>query len=160
MPSPSSELKLDPGPQPRRRPRQTCSRCVLWTSLALVGLAASYGAYVVLRYAVRFVNTPHFLQLHDLSVPYKPNEVLKPLVSREQTFDVVATVWVHRDGGSDAGDASALKTGRQELAEDVVYSDTVFRGLRLKDKNVKTAVNLSVPTEVLYVLQFYVYFKS
>ncbi len=150
MPATPTDLKLDPGPQPRRQSRFGCCKCILWAIITIVCLVSSYAGYAFLRGLTMWFKAPHSHLFQDLSVPYKPNEVVRPLVDTNQTFDIVATVWVRQDTLDlvlDGDNATHVPT----LTEEVVYSGTIFQGLRLSDKNVRSTVNLNVPTEILCV---------
>ena len=71
--------------------------------------------------------------------------VVRPLVDRDQKFDIVTTVWVRKLDPRD--NASARYDWMH--GEDHIFSDTVFRGLTLMDEHVHTQVNLSIPLETL-----------
>lgn len=169
MPSPTpistSRFNLDPGPQPRRRVKLGC-RSFLWMLATLAGVVGCYFTFYVLRTAARSVTAPHYHQFQDLTVPYKTKDVVRPLVDSDQSFDIVATVWIRKSpNASDAdvgtatmtavGDWGYKKQAPPRLIEEPIFSDTVFRNHHLRDKIVKTAVNLSIPTEILYVLYFF-----
>lgn len=64
---------------------------------------------------------------------------MRPLVDREQGFDVLATVWIKN------------RHGEVGVNETVVFSGKVFEGLKLRDKHVRRKVELNVPTNILYV---------
>ena len=83
-------------------------------------------------------------------MPYKLNEVVQPLVDRNTTFDIVATVWLRQNELEQAAEGTNVTKG-PILVEDAIYTNTIFRDLHLKDKGVKTTVNFSIPTEMLYV---------
>ncbi|KAJ7575994.1 hypothetical protein C8J56DRAFT_800926, partial [Mycena floridula] len=91
--------------------------------------------------------------------------VVQPLVGKEQTFDIAVSVWQKRYATGDAirVDSSGKWPMKfkgdlyMELDEDwlytyncldererVVYSDIVFRGLRLQDKEVHARLNFQV----------------
>lgn len=152
MPATLQELKLDPGPQPRRRSKFSCKR-LLWTIVAIVCLALTYVTvvYLILRNMTNWIGAPHSHLFQDLTVPYKRNEVVRPLIDSNVTFDIVATVWLRQNDLQPASEDTNTTKG-PILVEDAIYSDTLFRGLHLKDKGVKTTVNLSVPTQILYVI--------
>lgn len=158
MPStPSEPLVLDPGPQPRRRSRPSC-RCFLWLCLTLFCIISIYLGFLTLRTIVNLIKSPHSHQFQDLNILYSPNDVVKPLVDSNQTFDVVATVWLRQPIDTTLEGWHGAE-GSKLLAEEAIYSDTIFRGLHLKDKNIRAAVNLSIPTEILCVL-FYMSFAG
>ena len=149
MPATHEGLKLDPGPQPRRRSKSGC-KCLLWTIVVIVCLIVTYFVYVILRNVTNWFREPHSHLFQDLTVPYKLNEVVQPLVDRNTTFDIVATVWLRQNELEQAAEGTNVTKG-PILVEDAIYTNTIFRDLHLKDKGVKTTVNFSIPTEMLYV---------
>ncbi|KJA18904.1 hypothetical protein HYPSUDRAFT_144309 [Hypholoma sublateritium FD-334 SS-4] len=142
----TQELKLDPGPQRRQRSKFSCKR-LLWTIVVIVCLALTYVVYLILRNVTNWIRAPHSHLFQDLTVPYKRNEVVRPLIDSNATFDIVATVWLRQNELRPALEDTNTTKGPM-LVEDAIYSDTIFRGLHLKDKGVKTTVNLSVPTQI------------
>ncbi|KJA18913.1 hypothetical protein HYPSUDRAFT_205001 [Hypholoma sublateritium FD-334 SS-4] len=158
QPSHASNFQLDPG-VPRRK-----SRLAVHSVLkALFVLGCLWAVYVVASavYAgVRSRNAPHPTLYQDMDVPYKPSDVVRPLLDAKQTFSVVATVWA-RDpefGGEDvssvgSADAKAqgdLVQGGPVLHERAIFSDTIFRDLRLESetRDIQTAVKLKIPTSI------------
>ena len=71
--------------------------------------------------------------------------VVRPLVDREQGFDVLATVWM-RNRHEEEGEGEEVGVN-----ETVVFSGKVFEGLKLRDKHVRRKVELNVPTSILCV---------
>ena len=134
--------------------RVTCSLTrSLWILLLSILLSAGYSGYNVVQKNYIHAKDPHRALYQDLRVTHGPEDVVHPLVDADQTFDIVATVWLHtdprepatnvtRDGIPVWGDPSAL-------VETAIFTETVFRSLRLRDKNVKAAVKFQVPTEIL-----------
>ncbi|KAG6886858.1 hypothetical protein C0992_001980, partial [Termitomyces sp. T32_za158] len=78
-------------------------------------------------------------------------KIARPLIGSEQTFDLAVTVWLRTEEHEDD-----LNYADEEMSEHPrfnpippaipLYSDTVFRGLRLSDKNTYATVNFTVPT--------------
>lgn len=141
---PHGELRLDPGPQARQKSG------VNWKCIALscVTVGSLLGLFLVFK-AFKIVLMPQDEGMRaklyqDLTVPFAPREVVRPLVDSTQTFDVVVTVWLRQDIQK-----THVDEGGPILSEKAIYSDTIFRGLRLEDKNVKTALELKIPTEIL-----------
>lgn len=175
------KLDLDPGPGARRRKASMCScRCLCWTiCIPLLGLAAwaviYYGANVVQQ--TRF---PH-KSLYHTGPSYNPEDVIRPLISDEQRFDIAVSVWVRApedeeaefkrlrpespiqeeaptstqiDMGGRLGKvwmAVSLDEGNKMLSdEDILekplFSDVVFRSLRLSDKHASARVDFRLPT--------------
>ncbi|KAF5364954.1 hypothetical protein D9758_008110 [Tetrapyrgos nigripes] len=81
--------------------------------------------------------------------------VVQPLISKDQTFDIAVSVWIR----ATAAEEMEWRAGQGELYTPLVfeddrkllfrplYSDIVFRGLRLSDKNKYASVNFTFPTE-------------
>ncbi|KAF9557906.1 hypothetical protein CPC08DRAFT_819607 [Agrocybe pediades] len=143
---PDPALQLDPGPEPRpQTSRRRCTPCkyCCYTLTTICTLS-------ILFICIRFIQgtwkdalAPHKDMYHDLNndAPYDPLLVVRPLVEKDQVFDIVATVWMR-----DVDRARGEKKRGIELVEKAIYSDTVFRGVKMSDKNLRTAVNLEVPT--------------
>jgi hypothetical protein len=141
---PTGELRLDPGPQARRKSSVNW-KCV---ALSFVTVGSLLGLYLAFK-AIKVVLLPQdegtrAKLYQDLTVPFTPREIVRPLVDSTQTFDVVVTVWLRQDIPK-----THMDEGGPILSEKAIYSDTIFRGLRLEDKSVKTALELKIPTEIL-----------
>ncbi|KAF8962873.1 hypothetical protein BDZ97DRAFT_1920205 [Flammula alnicola] len=93
-----------------------------------------------------FLQGPHNALYQDPKTHYKPHEVVRLLIDSNQTFDIVATIWL-RTSGQSTLDSKGERSG--PLTKEAISTDTVFRGLQLKDKNVRTSVNFRVPIETL-----------
>jgi len=83
---------------------------------------------------------PHKHLYQDLSND-TPHEIVHPLIDKDQKFDIVATVWIR--------DVKGTKTRDKNLVETVIFTDTIFSGIKMSDKNIRTSVNLDIPTDVL-----------
>ncbi|KAJ3523861.1 hypothetical protein NMY22_g11250 [Coprinellus aureogranulatus] len=124
-----------------RVPSALSKSLLLWAILG--GIAVWVASDLWSRFEI-WAYTPHqFLyENRTLEEVTDLQEVVRPLVDRDQRFDVVATVWSRRPGPH---------IGARN-AEDVLFSDVVFRGLTLGSKGVRSQVNFSVPLSVLSVL--------
>ncbi|KAJ7600247.1 hypothetical protein C8J56DRAFT_813027 [Mycena floridula] len=117
---------------------------------------------------------PHIARYQNQTLEQVQNRslVVQPLIGRDQTFDIAVSIWLLRPGRqnhnlyeSNTGWPMKLKPARfgfgQVLDEDwlytynrleeneqAIYSQIVFRGLRLKDKDVHTEIQFQLPTEV------------
>ncbi|KAF8962870.1 hypothetical protein BDZ97DRAFT_1662418 [Flammula alnicola] len=153
--SSSAELKLDPGPPPRRRSKIGC-QCTLWTLFTIVCVGGSFLVLKFLYSGFNHLRAPHPKLYQDMKVPYKLNEVVQPLINSNHTFDIVATVWLRKPAPiQDDDDATnkILEDGGPILVEEAIYTGTVFRGLHLKNKDIKTAVKFRVPTGIFKNLE-------
>jgi len=147
-------LVVDPGPPTRNKPRVTRNSArSLWILLLVILISGGYFGYSVVLTSYIHSKHPHRALYQDLTVKYGPGDVVRPLVDANQTFDIVATVWL-RTGPREPA-ANVTKDGTPvwhdplALVETAIFTETVFRGLRLRDKNVKAAVKFRVPTEIL-----------
>jgi archaellum biogenesis protein FlaJ (TadC family) len=140
-------LILDPGIAPARNRRTSGCKCMLLAVGALVSLLFSIGIAKIGSDLFYDLGNPHRIlyQNETWSEVKNISTVVRPLVDRYQKFDIVATVWVRTIDPGD--DASGLYYNW--VYEDPIFSNTVFRGVRLMDKHVHTKVNLSIPLETL-----------
>ncbi|KAG6840561.1 hypothetical protein C0991_005837 [Blastosporella zonata] len=86
----------------------------------------------------------------------KNQAVVQPLIDRQKTFDLAATVWLrtskdasHINGTyASKGDTASADIDEEveHLTEESLFSDIIFRGVKLSDKNLHTTVNFTVPT--------------
>ncbi|KAF5370516.1 hypothetical protein D9615_010329 [Tricholomella constricta] len=162
-----SEGILDPGAPPRRKSMSGC-KCLVFSAVTviLLGIGLAFLSFVT-NLASLF--TPHRALYHNATLERIANRasVVQPLVGREQTFDLAATVWLrtsiqgkHRDfeypvkeeikvenvEERSEEEAKEGQPGDNVLVEKALYSDIIFRGVRLTDKNLRTTVNFTVPT--------------
>ncbi|KAG6825244.1 hypothetical protein H0H92_004300 [Tricholoma furcatifolium] len=161
------EGQSDPGPE--RRSRSGC-KCSFFSCCGVlsVGIIA-FVLYLCLQYANEFLNallTPHEVLYYKSATQTVTNinrvAVVRPLVDREQTFDLAATVWLrtskeatHIGGiyaaeGAEAVEDAELEAGGavNGVEEQALFSDIIFRGVRLSDKNLHTTVNFTLPTDL------------
>ncbi|KAJ7112451.1 hypothetical protein C8R43DRAFT_1138932 [Mycena crocata] len=84
----SGKLGLDPGPGPRRRKTSLC-RCLCWSiCIPLVCLAT----WAIFSFATRFVQEARFPH-KSLYSTSGAKDIIRPLISDEQSFDIAVTVW-------------------------------------------------------------------
>ncbi|KAG6825593.1 hypothetical protein H0H92_003163 [Tricholoma furcatifolium] len=130
--------------------------------------------YLCLQYVNEFLNTlltPHEVLYYKSATQTITNinrvAVVQPLVDREQTFDLAAaTVWlwtskeatyiggIYVSKGEEAVEDAERKAGGavNGVEEQALFSDIIFRGVRLSDKNLHTTVNFTLPTDLLFPL--------
>ncbi|KAJ7766864.1 hypothetical protein B0H16DRAFT_374333 [Mycena metata] len=176
-------LRLDPGLTPRRlRKTSLCScKCFCWTiSIPLLGFAA-WTSFLFATSLFREYASPH-KPLYHTGAPYYNSEVIRPLISDEQTFDMAVTVWLRApeeaeaefrrlklerappkeetppapvemklDGLGKVWASLSLAEGNtrfrdEEILETPLFSDVVFRGLRLSGKHALATVDFRLPT--------------
>ncbi|KAJ3507413.1 hypothetical protein NLJ89_g6317 [Agrocybe chaxingu] len=143
MSTSDSNLRLDPG-APVRKKRMSFCRCLLWT----VFLTLAFGVgWMFWKFALAFVDTgraPHWQYYYkgDEKIA-NMGDVVRPLINQNQTFDIMATVWLRSDDGT-----SEANSKDSSLLEELVFSDIIFRGLRHRDRNIHTSVQYQIPTKI------------
>ncbi|KAJ6502149.1 hypothetical protein C8R45DRAFT_1092043 [Mycena sanguinolenta] len=167
----SEKLRLDPGPGPRKA-RKTSKLCkyICWgISIPLFGFAA----WTVIPFGIQVVQDvrfPHQALYHHPQSSYGPGDVIRPLITDEDTFDIAVSVWLRAPEEEEAESRRlnfpevpsnqlvdfdnlqdiwmGLKTpdGRDTyVLENPLFSDVVFRGLRLSDKHALAKVDFRLP---------------
>jgi hypothetical protein len=114
----------------------------------LITLLGSIGMAKLASSIFKGMREPHNFLYENKTLAEVRNmsTIVRPLVDRDQKFDIVATVWVRRP---DPRDNASWYWGH---GEEHIFSDTVFHGVTLMDEHVHTQVNLSIPLETLYVV--------
>ncbi|KAF9553624.1 hypothetical protein CPC08DRAFT_767400 [Agrocybe pediades] len=144
-------LKLDPGrPTPKiRKPRSATYR-LSYKALAFLALALlGYLGTSLVRYLLFVPHSDMYYRTRDKT---SPDEVIKSFIAEDETFDILATVWIRDDDvytyeppGSNAGiEGSPSKV----LRERAIFLGTVFRRVKLSDKGLETRVPLQIPTAI------------
>jgi hypothetical protein len=150
---PNAQLNLDPG-SPRRRSISGCKCLLIAAAIALVSAAALFFIGVVTKVVGNLSNLHRALyQNATLEQVSNRASVVQPLINRNDTFDIAATVWLRSKGSREhevavKGEGDGTKV-QAEVLETPLYSDIVFRGLRLTDKGRFATVNFTLPTEIL-----------
>jgi len=152
-------LKLDPGPAPRSKGTARSRFVYKILRYAFSLLAIALLGYVALSIVRRLRFTPHKEMYHKLGNDIRVGEVVQPLIGKNQTFDVVATVWIRDDNPNPRpGDYESMPSIRgsvsKHITEKAIFTDTIFRGVSITDKGLKTSVQIEISTAVLYVLKF------
>jgi hypothetical protein len=146
-----SQLTLNPDPPPRRKSTWASGcKCLFITGFLFLVLFVIVTFVVFIRTAHRSLKAPHpwLYQNATWGEVKEKGAVVRPLVDREQGFDVLATVWMRNRHGQ--------KEEVEEVGvnETVVFSGKVFEGLKLRDKHVRRKVELTLPTRILCVSFF------
>ncbi|PPQ97465.1 hypothetical protein CVT26_002813 [Gymnopilus dilepis] len=92
----TSQTPLDPGPPPRRKSTLSC-KCISWTLFVVISLFALYWGLKLAFMTYHQVREPWSSLYQDPKKPYRPQDVVRPLVDKDQTFDIVATVWLRTE---------------------------------------------------------------
>jgi hypothetical protein len=137
----------DPVPAPRRKRRVSGCKCLIATGI-LISLLLSMGTAKLVSEVYRGVREPHdaLYENKTLAEVEDMSTIVRPLVDRNQKFDIVATVWVRT---LDAPVDPLCERYEWMHKEDLISSDTVFHGVTLMDEHVHTKVNLSIPLGTL-----------
>uniref|UniRef100_A0A0W0FRS2 Uncharacterized protein n=1 Tax=Moniliophthora roreri TaxID=221103 RepID=A0A0W0FRS2_MONRR len=174
---PQSELDLDPGITPRRKPSSGW-RFVSWIGVGICVLFILNLIFSASRAIFNFTQFAHTSVYQnqtweEVAASGTHDAVVRPLINDTQTFDVAITVWLRRTyeermeiqmsqspltgvlNGLPA-DMLDFRENWQYLVayqdddeyEKAIFSDVVFRGLTLKDKDVGAKVPLQIPTQV------------
>jgi hypothetical protein len=126
-------------------------KLIIGATFAVLGVGI-YSTSLISQF-VTSLSHPYQHLYHTASEVLDYTSVVQPMITHNQTFDIAATVWLrttesieHADtiGGQRLGETQAM-----EVTETPLYSDIVFRGLNLSQKNVFSAVHFSLPTAIL-----------
>ncbi|KAJ3574379.1 hypothetical protein NP233_g1800 [Leucocoprinus birnbaumii] len=144
-PSLGGQLQLDPG-APERKPRSATKVC-LWLTFTFLVIAGCSLVHFIAQRALYGIQHPHSNHYHP-----KPESevtdwspVVRPLITKKDSFDIIASVWAHDDRGEDGG----LYIDGEERPERLIFSKPVFRNVNLKGKTQFTNVTLRVPVASL-----------
>ncbi|KAF8815502.1 hypothetical protein BYT27DRAFT_7249163 [Phlegmacium glaucopus] len=152
---------VDRGPPKRSKPWVAWNFTrSFWTLFLVTSFSGGYFVYNTIHTGYILAKDPHRSLYQDLTATYGQQDVVHPLVDANQTFDIVATVWLRADREPPANvtkDGTPVWRDPLALVETAIFTETIFRGLRLRDKNVKTAVNFRVPTEIFKKKELYTY---
>lgn len=135
-------LHLNPGVS-QRKPRSVAKLCV-WLALLVCVIFGGIGVHSVISNIWYGLRHPHSRMYHD-----KPDkevsdwsQVVRPMITKDSKFDVVASVWVRDDMAKD----STIRLESNDYPERLLFSGTVFHNVHLKSKNELANVTLSIPT--------------
>ncbi|KAJ3507415.1 hypothetical protein NLJ89_g6320 [Agrocybe chaxingu] len=134
-----SDLHLNPGVQARRERMSFC-RCLFWTCILAVVLANAYYIPNFMLGIKKGTREPHKTLYHKGDEKKADDvDVIRPLVDHQQPFDIMATIWLR-----------TTKPNKDHAApsEELIYSDRILRGLRLKDKDIHATIRYQIPTEI------------
>jgi hypothetical protein len=152
----SPKLLLDPG---RSRPRRAPSfwRFCRWLILVIIVIFFGWFIYQGVSDFRKSAN-PHRDIFHNGTIEEANSaDYIKPLIDREQRFDIAVTVWlrateeeerIHRDRKqTNETDIEGMKVENEDdLLETPLYSNIAFRGARMTDKGLRTMISFDVPT--------------
>ncbi|KAF8205408.1 hypothetical protein K438DRAFT_1932226 [Mycena galopus ATCC 62051] len=132
---------LDPG-VPARKRGSFCKFCS-YIGLLLAGLFFATLIYTIGQSLFQMTQFSHsrIFQNQTLDEVENRTAVVRPLVDEKQLFDIAVTIWalpVEENIGA----------GRSDVIETPLYSDIVFRGLRLADKHKTANVTYHLPIAI------------
>ncbi|KAF7360594.1 hypothetical protein MVEN_00790800 [Mycena venus] len=138
----SGDAPLDPG-VPARKRGSFCKFC-LCIGLVLFGLLVATIIYVLgkLVFSLTQVSHSRIFQNQTLEEVKNRAAVVRPLVDDNQLFDIAVSVWTLRDEES-GGESSS-----DEVSKTPLYSDIVFRGLRLGDQHKTASIVYTLPIAI------------
>nr|GAT49388.1 predicted protein [Mycena chlorophos] len=166
-----SDMKLDLDPGPRRRPRMSFCKCLALTvTIPLACFLAWTLGPAVWKHTRH--NTAPRRGLYHRPTPGAEgdphNPPIYPLITDEQTFDILATVWLRGTGREEAqlrasrlaklrplhapGQPPVLVPSNGAPIDDdsridqPLFSDIILRGRRLTNKHASAKINLTLPT--------------
>ncbi|KAJ6491578.1 hypothetical protein DFH09DRAFT_1453217 [Mycena vulgaris] len=142
-----SGKSLNPGDPPRKR--SSFCKFLLWLGVIVIGIFL--GTFIV-TLGKAFYNFTQFshsriFQNQTLAEVKNRAAVVRPLIDEHQSFDIAMSIWslpVAEDDES-AGD----------IAETPLYSDIVFRGLRLSDKHKRAVLAYKLSVTVFGLSEVY-----
>ncbi|ESK87379.1 hypothetical protein Moror_11687 [Moniliophthora roreri MCA 2997] len=171
---PKLASELDSGFTPHRK--FSISKFIVFCSVAGLFVSHALAAFTI-SFGLRFLQVfgkPH-IEIHQnqtweqaLTSGYR-NVVVRPLIDRKQRYEVLVTVWLRRteeekhslwdqmqgahyvlDNYDSEIDWDNYDNEYTEdfLHEKAIFSDVVFSGLRLKNRNMFVEIPLQIPTQV------------
>ncbi|KAJ7348553.1 hypothetical protein DFH08DRAFT_808283 [Mycena albidolilacea] len=142
------------------------SRCciilmIFFAAPALLGVGQPF--FVLLQWMERtkFYDYPPskmFVETHQLDgVQLRRSNVVRPLIKLHDQFDIMASIWQETSGMecvaymSDFWDNLKAKTKYDwdNFFEKPIFSENIFRGVRLSDRELHTNILFTIPTDIL-----------
>ncbi|KAJ6491584.1 hypothetical protein DFH09DRAFT_1377219 [Mycena vulgaris] len=121
------------------RKRSSLRKFLLWAGLILGGLFLARFIAGIGQSIFWITSFSHSRVFQNQTLEDVKNRaaVVRPLIDENQSFDIAVSIW----------SLPGLEEHSEDVAETPLYSDIVFRGLRLSDKNKQTVLtyNLTVP---------------
>ncbi|KAJ2924040.1 hypothetical protein H1R20_g1209, partial [Candolleomyces eurysporus] len=139
---------LDPGPSRTRTQRTSVScKCTTVVVGAILALLA-YAVFVKIAWEFYWnMREPHDWMYSDKTAEEVRDwsAVVRPLVDRNQKFDITATVWARKPHQY----RESYGLTKDQPLEEPIFSGVVFRGVTFMDEHVHAKVNLSIPLKTL-----------
>ncbi|KAF8147742.1 hypothetical protein K438DRAFT_1867249 [Mycena galopus ATCC 62051] len=138
----AGDTPLNPGVPVRKR--SSLLRFSLWIGLILGGLFLIKFFVGIGQQLYWFKNFSHSKVYQNQTLTQVKNRanIVRPLIDENQVFDIAVSIWTlhadEQDGERIHGD----------IAEIPLYSDIVFRGVRLADKHLTETLEYKLPTAI------------
>ncbi|KAJ7119609.1 hypothetical protein C8R44DRAFT_788507 [Mycena epipterygia] len=125
------------------RKRSSLRKFSLWAGAILVGLFVARFIVTIGQSFFHFAQFSHSRVFQNQTLEEVKNRaaVVRPLIDGSQTFDIAVSIWTlptEENGAERIGD----------VVETPLYSNIVFRGLRLSDKNKAEVLTYKLPVAV------------
>ena len=151
------QLSLDPGAPRRQRSISGC-KCLLITFVIIIFTGVGLSVLGFATHLLAQLLEPHSALYQNATLDGVSSRatVVQPLITRDQTFDIVATVWLRSSetkGHGEPVEGQGVEVSETmqapEVLETPLYSDIAFRGLTLTQKSVFSTINFTLPTAIL-----------
>ncbi|KAJ6618819.1 hypothetical protein B0H10DRAFT_2373037 [Mycena sp. CBHHK59/15] len=171
------ELDLNPRPGTSRRKTLTgYCKCLVWTGICVGASLCLLAGWVIVSFGIPLVEKTRFSYKYlypdsDSELLHELKDVISPLLPDHQTFNIAVTVWLCATEEAEskwlnfmnfAEEAPTLEVERldriqEELMDNrypqkVLFSNIVFRGLRLSDRHALAKIDFQLPTARLFPL--------
>ncbi|KAJ7119549.1 hypothetical protein C8R44DRAFT_921780 [Mycena epipterygia] len=137
----SGASPLNPGPPTQKR--SSLGKFCLWVSVVVAGLFLAIILFEIGKSVFQFTQFLHSRVFQNQTLEEVKNHasVVRPLVNGSQRFDIAVSIWTLPTEENDAE-----RIG--DVVETPLYSNIVFRGLRLSDKNKAAVLPYKLPVAV------------
>ncbi|KAJ7715325.1 hypothetical protein B0H16DRAFT_507734 [Mycena metata] len=150
-----------PGPPTRRLTKPRClRRCDLMLATSLIALALFFVCqpiFALFRWMeqTNFYSYPPlrmFVDAREYGTGTNRSDVVQPLLGLDDKFDIAVSIWQEtsdlerREHMQGKNRLSVIDWGN--FYEKTIFSDVVFRGVRLSDTEMFTNITFTIPTEI------------
>ncbi|EKM74896.1 hypothetical protein AGABI1DRAFT_132803 [Agaricus bisporus var. burnettii JB137-S8] len=145
----NDQLKIvEPGTSQRKK-RSVLKLC-LWLSGIIVIVLVSLGVWKLGTKEFMKVRNPYGYMYHDEKgkggEPTDWSQVVKPMMTKDSKFDVVASVWIRDDTLVDSEKDAVAKIDGEERPEKLIFTGKVFENVDAKSNMKFANVDLRIPT--------------
>ncbi|KAF7760708.1 hypothetical protein Agabi119p4_10117 [Agaricus bisporus var. burnettii] len=140
---------VEPGTSQRKK-RSVLKLC-LWLSGIIVIVLVSLGVWKLGTKVLMKVRNPHGHMYYDEKgkgggEPTDWSQVVKPMMTKDSKFDVVASVWIRDDNLVDSEKDAVAKVDGEERPEKLIFTGKVFENVDAKSNMKFANVDLRIPT--------------